>query len=75
MKNLIYIGLGGLIVYIFLKNRNKQILELGQEPKLNLPGKIKNAGLRMEQAIENSKFSIPDLSDRKQYQQEQKMCK
>lgn len=37
--------------------------------------RIIEAGNTMEQAIENSKFTIPDMSDRKLYQQEQKMCK
>jgi hypothetical protein len=70
MKNLIYFGLGGLVVYLLIKNKSK-IKQMASSPKQ----RIIDAGIEMEQAIQNSKFSIPDLSDRKQYQQEQKQCK
>jgi hypothetical protein len=70
MKNLIYFGLGGLAIYLFLKNKDK-IMPMTKNPRQ----RIIDAGVTMDQAIQNSKFSIPDMSDRKQYQQEQKMCK
>ena len=70
MKNLIYFGLGGLVVYLLIKNKDK-IKQMANNQKQ----RIMDAGLEMEQAIQNSKFSIPDMSDRKQYQKEQKQCK
>jgi hypothetical protein len=67
MKNLIYLGLGGLVVYLYLKNRKDKIAE-NIDP-------VQKAGKIARQAVENSRFSIPDLSDKKQYQQDLKMCK
>ncbi len=70
MKNLIYLGIGGLVIYLFLQNRKKVM-----QTKINPRQRIIEAGNKMEQTIENTQFTIPDTSDRKMYEQEQKLCK
>ena len=68
MKNLLYIGLGGLVIYLYLKNRKKQTTITPKQ-------QIAEAGKTAKQAVENSRFVIPDVSDAKQYKQELKQCK
>jgi hypothetical protein len=68
MKNLFYIGLGGLAIYFYLQSRKKQQLSGKQ--------KVQAAGDAAKQIVENTQFFIPDLSDRKLYEQEKKTsCK